>query len=91
MREYTLGDHPEITLNFYTSAKSFSAGTTFDMPDLKEKIKEFSRKNDKIIVIGENHTKCSLTAPDHVLDKIAPILEDYIGITIREIENIEIV
>ena len=76
MRKYTLGDHPEITLNFYTSAKLFGAGAKFDMPNLKEKIKEFNRENDKIIVIGESHTKCSIATSDMMLDKIQLILEN---------------
>lgn len=90
MRKYTLGDYPELTLDFYTDAKSFGAGTQFDMPDLKEKIKEVDRGNGKITVIGENYTKCSITAPEGILDKIELILKDYIGAPIRDIENIEI-
>lgn len=90
MKKYTLGDHPEITLNFYTDAKSFGAGAQFDMPNLKEKVEEFNKVNGKIIVIGENHTKCSITAPEIMLDKIQLILKDYIGIEIGSIENIEI-
>lgn len=91
MRKYTLGDHPEITLNFYTSAKSFGAGAKFDMPDLKERIKEFNRQNDKITVIGENRTKCSITASNIMIDKIQLILKKYIGTSIGNVENIETV
>lgn len=90
MRKYTLGDHPEITLNFYADAKSFSAGAKFDMPDLKERIKKIDRKNDKIIVIGEDHTKCSITTSDVLLDRMQIILKDYIRSPIGNIENIEI-
>ena len=90
MRKYTLGDHSEITLNFYPDAKFFGAGAKFDMPDLKERIKEFNRENGKITVIGENHTKCSITASNIVLDKIQLILKDYIGDSIGSVENIEI-
>lgn len=90
MIKYSLADHPQITLSFYTDAKSFGAGAKFDMPDLKEKIKEFNRENEKIIVIGENHTKCSIATSDIILDKIQLILENYIGVSIGDVENIEI-
>jgi len=90
MGKYILGDHPEITLNFYTSTKFFGAGDKFDMPDLKEKIKEFIREKDKITVIGENYTKCSITAANIMIDKIQLILRNYIGASMGDIENIEI-
>ncbi len=87
MRKYTLGDHPEITLNFYPDAKFFGTGAKFDMPDLKERIKKFKRENDKITVIGENYTKCSIIAADIILDKIQLILKKYIGASIRNVEK----
>ena len=90
MRKYTLGDHPEVTLNFYSDAKFFGVGAKFDTENLEEKIKEFNRENDKIIVIGENHIKCSITAPVVMIDKIQLILKNFIGTPIKNIENAEI-
>ena len=90
MGKYALGDYSEIKLNFYTGAKFFRAGTNFPQPNLKEKVKEFIRENDKIIVIGESHTRCSIVTSNIRLDKVQLILKDFIGIAIGDIENIKI-
>lgn len=91
MRKYTLGDHPEITLDFYAdNAKFFGHVYKGNMPDLGEKIKEVIRKKDKIIVIGVSYTRCSITTDNARLDKIGHILNDYIGASIGDVKNIEI-
>ena len=90
MRKHTLEGHPEVTHIFYVDAIFFDAGTKFGEPDQKEKIKEFNRQDGKIIVIGEKHTKCSITAENIILDEMQLILNNYIGVPIENIKNIKI-
>lgn len=90
MKRYCLGDHPEITIIPDPNAKFFSTGGKFDLPDLEEKIKEVDRRNDKIIIIGESHTRLLITASSRMLDKIQEILENNIGIFLSQIENLEV-
>lgn len=91
MRKYTLGDHPEITLDFYAdNGKFFGHAYKGNMPDSREKIKEVVRKEGKIIVIGVNYARYGVTTDNTRLDKIEHILKDYIGAPIKDIETIEI-
>lgn len=92
MKKYILGDHPEITLVPDADNAKFFRGVYKGnrKPDFGEKIKEFNKGSGKITVIGENDTKCSIIAPDIMLDKIQLILNNFIGTSIGNVENIEI-
>ena len=90
MKKYILSDHPEITVNFFTGAKSFGTGDKFEMPALEEKIKTIERRNMEIVLKGEKGTNCSIRTTETILDEIQPVLNTYIGRSLRSIENIEI-
>ena len=89
MKKHILADHPEITINFYSDPKFFHRNG-FNQEDLEERVKKYERTGGQIIVVGENDTKCSVRAPEIILDKVQFGLKNYIGCPIRNIENIEI-
>ena len=85
-----ISDDPEVTINFYVAATSFGVGHKFDQPDFREPVKNFERNKAKLVVVGTAFTKCSITAPEILLDKIEAILKTLIGKPIGDVERIEI-
>lgn len=89
MKKYCLVDHTETVINFYTNARFFGVGGQSPQENLEEKIKEVVMEKGRIIVKGEGHTRCSITAPNGLLKSIQRILEDNIGMPLNQIENLE--
>ena len=84
-----LKDRKDVTID-YTAPKFFGAGGVFPSPDSNEKIKEFSVKQDKIIIRGEQKTLCFIKATSEVIKRIEIEICCYIGKPIKSIEEIEI-
>ena len=80
----------DVTIEYKVSPKFFGAGGVFPSPDLTEKIKEFSIKQDKIIIKGERVTLCVIRVSSEVIKKIEIKIGDCIRMPIKSIEEIEI-
>ena len=86
-----LGDHPSITISPGASPKFFGAGDNkLNLPNLEEKLKKVTRDKNKMIAIGDGHTRLSITAPGSMLEGIKRILDDRIGISLNQVEKLEI-
>ena len=90
MVKHTIGDHPEVTVDFHVATTFFGPGHKFDQPDLREPIKNLERNKAKLIVVGTAFTKCSISAPEILLDKIEVILRSLIGEPIGDVERVEV-
>lgn len=90
MAKHAISNDPEVIINYYVTAESFGAGHKFDLPDLKEPVKHLERRKDKILVVGSAFTKCSISAPEILLNKIELKLKDFIGKPIGEVERLEL-
>ena len=90
MKRYCLGDHPEITIKSDKEATFFGRSGQFPKENLEEKIKEVIMEKNRIIIKGEGHTRRSITAPNTLLKNIQKNLENNIGISLNQIENLEL-
>ena len=90
MVKHTIGDHPKVTINFHVAVAFFGPGHKFVQPDFREPIKNFKRNKAKLVVVGTAFTKCSIFAPETLLNKIEVILRTLIGKPIGDVERIEI-
>lgn len=82
-----VGDHPDVTVNFYVDATSFGRGHKFNLPDFKEPIEGVERNKDRIVIVGKAHTKCSISASETLLDRIQTTLRDFIGRPIGDVDH----
>jgi len=90
MVKHTIDDHPELIVNFHVVATFFGSGHKFDMPNFKEPIKNLERNKTGLVVVGAVFTKCSISGPENLLDKIEIILKTLTGKPISHVKRVEV-
>lgn len=85
-----LKDCQDIAIDYKVSSKFFGTGGAFSTPDFNEKIREFSVREDNIVIKGERETSCFIKASSEVIKKIEIEIHNRIGKPMKSIEEIEI-